>query len=176
MFPVIVLHRLVDLRYLDFLQAVGVDAKQDLQKDTSIIRANGPPLGKTNGFGDVDAASAISTFMGGTSGSTGATAAGSTAAGAPATTKRGIFSRGLLSGLLGGAGNNAGGTGKNAGGASSGTTSTGTKTPDGTVESGIAAAAGKGATSGLPTVADDGTLTMTLHQVYFIPPVQPYEY
>ncbi|KAJ5054250.1 uncharacterized protein L3040_000529 [Drepanopeziza brunnea f. sp. 'multigermtubi'] len=41
----------------------------------------------------------------------------------------------------------------------------GTKTPKGTKETGVAAAAGTGANSGLPTTADDGTITMTFHQV-----------
>jgi hypothetical protein len=41
----------------------------------------------------------------------------------------------------------------------------GTKTPKGTSETGVAAAAGQGASQGLPTTADDGTITMTFHQV-----------
>ncbi|KAF5851893.1 hypothetical protein GGP41_000623 [Bipolaris sorokiniana] len=41
----------------------------------------------------------------------------------------------------------------------------GTKTPKGTAEQGVAAAAGTGASTGLPTTADDGTVTMTFHQV-----------
>jgi hypothetical protein len=41
----------------------------------------------------------------------------------------------------------------------------GTKTPSGTVETAVKAAAGAGGSSGLPTTADDGTLTMTFHQV-----------
>jgi hypothetical protein len=41
----------------------------------------------------------------------------------------------------------------------------GTKTPSGTSETGVKAATGKGATSGMPTCADDGTVTMTFHQV-----------
>lgn len=41
----------------------------------------------------------------------------------------------------------------------------GTKTPPGTVENGVAAATGVGATSGLPTCSDDGVVTMTFHQV-----------
>jgi len=41
----------------------------------------------------------------------------------------------------------------------------GTKTPKGTKETAVKAATGMGATSGLPTTADDGTLTMTFHQV-----------
>jgi hypothetical protein len=41
----------------------------------------------------------------------------------------------------------------------------GTKTPKGTVETGVKAAAGAGAADGLPTCADDGTVKMTFHQV-----------
>lgn len=36
---------------------------------------------------------------------------------------------------------------------------------EGPPEAGVAAAAGAGATSGLPTCADDGTITMTFRQV-----------
>ncbi len=43
--------------------------------------------------------------------------------------------------------------------------STGSKTPAGTVETGVKAAAGKGAISGLPTCSDTGVVTMTFHQV-----------
>lgn len=41
----------------------------------------------------------------------------------------------------------------------------GSKTAKGTSESGVAAAAGTGQESGLPTCSDDGTITMTFHQV-----------
>jgi hypothetical protein len=41
----------------------------------------------------------------------------------------------------------------------------GTKTPKGTSETGVKAAAGAGASSGLPTASDDGTVTMNFHQV-----------
>lgn len=41
----------------------------------------------------------------------------------------------------------------------------GTKTPPGTKETAVQAATGQGATSGLPTSADDGTVKMTFHQV-----------
>jgi hypothetical protein len=100
-------------------------------------------LGRTQGGGAVDAASAIATFMG-----SGATGAAGTAA-----TKRQ-----LLGGLLGG--------GKKAGAAGgAGASAAGTKTAKGTMEGGVAAAAGSGASSGLPTTADDGTITMTFHQV-----------
>jgi len=110
------------------------------EADTSIIRTRemggkASALGRTNGGGAVDAASAISTFMGGS---------------APAAaTKRGIAD------LLGG------GAGKQGGGA----TSAGQKTAKGTTEQGVSKAAGSGASSGMPTTADDGTITMTFHQV-----------
>lgn len=120
------------------------------EADTSIIRAKemggkASALGRTQGGGPVDAAAAISTFMG-----TGA-AGGAAAA---ANTKRG-----LLDALTGG----AGGAGGAAGGAAA--SAAGTKTPKGTSETGVAAAAGQGASQGLPTTADDGTITMTFHQV-----------
>jgi hypothetical protein len=41
----------------------------------------------------------------------------------------------------------------------------GSKTPKGTVETGVAATTGQGAKSGLPTCSDDGVVTMTFHQV-----------
>lgn len=94
-------------------------------------------LGRTSN-GPVDAASAIATFMG--------TGSGAAAKGATA-------KRQLLAGLLGG----GKGKGGNAG--------DGSKTAKGTTEQGVAKAAGTGATSGLPTTADDGTITMTFHQV-----------
>jgi hypothetical protein len=86
-----------------------------------------------NKSGPVDAAAAISTFMGG----------------APA--KR------QLSALLGGL------TGKAGGG--QGTATNGQSTAKGAKETGVAAAAGTGASSGLPTTSDDGTITMNFRQV-----------
>ena len=120
------------------------------EADTSIIRTRemggkASALGRTQGGGPVDAAAAISTFMG-----TGA------AGGAAAANKK----RGLLDALTGGAGGAAG-----AGGAGGAASAAGTKTPKGTNEAGVAAAAGQGASQGLPTTADDGTITMTFHQV-----------
>lgn len=41
----------------------------------------------------------------------------------------------------------------------------GTKTPKGTKETAVKAATGAGASSGLPTTADDGSVQMTFHQV-----------
>ena len=64
----------------------------------------------------------------------------------------------LLGGLLGGGG--AGGAGGGAG-----ADAQGTATPKGTAETGVSRAAGSGAASGLPTVGDDGTISMTFHQI-----------
>ncbi|KAJ9315917.1 hypothetical protein DTO271D3_3895 [Paecilomyces variotii] len=114
------------------------------EDDTSIIRDKelgtdkASALGRTKGNGPVDAASAIATFMGNST--------------ANAATKR---RRGLLSDLLGGGKDDQ----------NDANTSEGTKTADGTVEEGVKAAAGTGATSGLPTCSDNGTISMTYHQV-----------
>ena len=129
------------------------------EADTSIIRKNGPPLGKTNGGGPVDAAAAISKFMGGS----GASTTGSTTTKG---NKNANKKRGLLDGLLGGgdaAGGNAGGAG--GAGGSSAADSTGQKTAKGTSETGVSKAAGQGASSGLPTPDENGVISMTFHQV-----------
>jgi hypothetical protein len=103
-------------------------------------------LGRTQGGGAVDAGAAIAAFMGGVGGAAGASTAG------VATTKRQnsthlpcLFC--LLSDPPPAKG------------------SKGTKTPKGTTENAVATAAGAGAASGLPTAADDGSITMTFHQV-----------
>ncbi|EUC33040.1 hypothetical protein COCCADRAFT_97134 [Bipolaris zeicola 26-R-13] len=115
------------------------------EADTSIIRAKemggkASALGRT-ASGPVDAGAAIAKFMG-----TGAAGLAGLLGGL------GGNKRGLLDALTGGAGG-AGGAGA------------GTKTPKGTTEQGVAAAAGSGASTGLPTTSDDGTITMTFHQV-----------
>jgi len=118
------------------------------EADTSIIRkgemggSKASALGRTPDGGPVDADKAISVFMGG--------------ADAPkqANNKRQLDQ--ILSGLTGGKGNKAGGAGAAA---------TGKKTADGAMEQGVSRAAGQGASKGLPTTADDGSITMTFHQV-----------
>ena len=60
-----------------------------------------------------------------------------------------------------------------AGGGGAATDAVGTKTPKGTVENGVAAAAGSGASSGLPTVGADGVISMTMHQVRSHPSLSP---
>ncbi|KAH8808097.1 hypothetical protein F5884DRAFT_355248 [Xylogone sp. PMI_703] len=114
------------------------------EADTSIIRSRelgtqkASALGRTQGGGAVDAAKMISLFMGGGSNTT------------TAKETRDIYRENILRRALFGGG--SGGNG-------------GTKTPKGTVETGVEAAAGTGEVSGLPTCSDDGIVTMTFHQV-----------
>ena len=123
------------------------------EADTSIIRkrelgtAKASALGRTEGGGPVDAATMIAAFMDGAAGNT-------TAAKTAREIHEAALERRALGGLLGGKGK---GAAAGAGG--------GTKTPKGTVETGVKAATGAGATSGLPTCSDTGVVSMTFHQV-----------
>lgn len=71
------------------------------------------------------------------------------------------FLGGLLGGGAGGAGAGAGATGI------AGLLGGGGDKVNGPPEARVAAAVGQGASGGLPTCADDGTVTMTLRQVSF---------
>lgn len=130
------------------------------EADTSIIRTaelgsnKATALGRTNGGGPVDAGKMIALFMGGASNSSATTSTSSTSS----TDKRGLAD--LLTG--GGA---TGASSTDASSTAAGASSAGTKTTKGASESGVSAAAGAGTASGLPTCADDGTVTMTFHQV-----------
>lgn len=99
-------------------------------------------------------------------GASGATGVEDDLSGTPAAQKK----RQLLGGLLGGLGGGAGGAGGAAGGAAGATGIAGllggggTKA-EGAPESRVAAAAGQGASSGLPTANADGTVDMTFRQV-----------
>jgi hypothetical protein len=73
--------------------------------------------------------------------------------------------RQLFGGLFGGGGG-AGGAGGNAGATGiAGLLGGGGDKVDGPPEARVAALSGAGASSGMPTAADDGTVTMTLRQV-----------
>ncbi|GAP87788.1 putative cell surface protein [Rosellinia necatrix] len=127
------------------------------QADTSIIRdselgtSEASALGRTQGNGPVDASVMIAAFMGGASAPTNNGAA--SAAGVEddlsalkgKTNKRGVLD-GLLGGLTGG-GNNQG------------------VKSDKPAENSVAAASGQGLASGMPTCADDGSITMTFRQI-----------
>lgn len=75
----------------------------------------------------------------------------------------GATKRQLLGGLLGG------GKGKGGGGATGigGLLGGGGTKAEGAPESRVAASAGEGASSGLPTAGDDGSINMTFRQVCF---------
>lgn len=111
------------------------------EADTSIIRANelgtskASALGRTS-TGPVDASKMISMFMGGNANATDVKAAREIHLAS-------MHRRSLVVRAADG----------------------GAKTPKGTSETGVKAATGAGATSGMPTCADDGTVKMTFHQV-----------
>ncbi|KAI1850737.1 hypothetical protein JX265_004448 [Neoarthrinium moseri] len=113
------------------------------EADTSIIRdrelgtSKASALGRTNGGGPVDAAKMVALFMDGAGGNTTA---------AKAARDLHAENKARYAGLAIRA------------------TGGGTKTPKGTSETGVKAATGA-ASGGMPTTADDGTLTMTFHQV-----------
>jgi len=115
------------------------------EDDTSIIRDDelgtdeASALGR-NSNGPIDPNTVLATFMGSSANKTKAK---------PKT------KRGFLDGLFGGGDSSSG----------SATESAGTSTPEGTTEDIVAKTAGDGASSGLPTCSDDGTITMTYHQV-----------
>ncbi|KAL2177785.1 uncharacterized protein P884DRAFT_292002 [Thermothelomyces heterothallicus CBS 202.75] len=143
------------------------------QADTSIIRdreiSSGRvgPLGRTQGSGPVNASTMIAAFMG-----TGAAPPNITD---PEAASVGVeddlgqlnddggsgggrgfrnAARQLLKGLLGGGGGGGASGGRNAG-----------QAPAAKTEGNVAALAGQGATSGLPTCSDDGIITMVFHQI-----------
>ncbi|TQS33875.1 hypothetical protein Golomagni_05766, partial [Golovinomyces magnicellulatus] len=111
--------------------------------DTSIIRERemgskkASALGRTQKGGPVDAGKMVNMFMAGEGGN-----------GTSNKEARELHAANLLRRSL---------VPREAGG--------GKKTPKGTVEKGVQAAAGTGSQSGMPTCSDDGTVTMTFHQV-----------
>ncbi|KAM5347941.1 hypothetical protein ACJ41O_007765 [Fusarium nematophilum] len=131
------------------------------QADTSIIRdreiqsGEASPLGRTQGNGPVDPAVMISNFLGTGGGNAAPTNDGANAgvgveddlSNLPDQQRRRHKRQrgGFLSGLFGGGGQGD----KN-------------ETPE---ETSVAASAGDGSTSGLPTAADDGSVNMTFRQI-----------
>ncbi|KAK3389803.1 hypothetical protein B0H63DRAFT_428332 [Podospora didyma] len=119
------------------------------QADTAIIRdreirsGEVGPLGRTQGNGPIDAATMIASFMGGAAAPTnnGANSSVGVEDTIPTTAKT--------------ASKKAAARGTEAGGLNT----------DGATETNVAATAGEGATSGLPTCADDGSIEMVFHQI-----------
>lgn len=132
------------------------------QADTAIIRdreinsGKCGPLGRTQGNGAIKAETMISAFMGtGSAPTNNGQGVGveddipASAGGASAKSRNKARQIGkLLGGLLGGGGRGGGGT-----------------KAEGAPESSVKAAAGAGASSGLPTASDDGKVTMTFRQI-----------
>ncbi|WYZ45824.1 hypothetical protein EsH8_IX_000049 [Colletotrichum jinshuiense] len=124
------------------------------QADTAIIRdreiASGEvgPLGRTQGNGPVSAETMINNFMGGSAApkNNGAASATGVEDNIPNMKRVELYARQGLAGIFGG--------GKNKG-----------KQGNGPPEARVAATAGMGASQGMPTCADDGTITMTFRQI-----------
>ncbi|KAI0882053.1 uncharacterized protein GGS22DRAFT_54010 [Annulohypoxylon maeteangense] len=131
--------------------ACGSQADTAIIRDREITSGKASPLGRTQGNGPIDAATMIQSFMGGATApkNNGSAASVGVEDQIPANAGKrdNFFVRGLKD-LLGGL------TGK----------SGGTKT-SAAQETSVAATAGKGATSGLPTSADDGSITMNFRQI-----------
>ncbi|KAE8825219.1 hypothetical protein HRS9139_08329 [Pyrenophora teres f. teres] len=149
------------------------------QADTAIIRdreiASGKagPLGRTQGNGVVDAAVMVGAFMG-AGAAPPANNGAAASVGVEDNIQQPIQKRQFLSNLLGGLGGGKAGGAGGAGGATgakagatgiAGLLGGGGENVSGPPETRVAAAVGAGATSGLPTCADDGTITMTLRQI-----------
>ncbi|KAI1742262.1 cell surface protein [Xylaria scruposa] len=132
------------------------------QADTSIIRDRelgtnkASALGRTEGNGPVDASAMIANFMDGAPAPTNKGAASSSGVEDDLSGLKGAGQnkRGVLGNLLGGLTGGGGGDNK----------SKGTKSEQAT-ENSVAASAGQGSSSGLPTCSDDGSITMTFRQI-----------
>jgi hypothetical protein len=169
-----------DRTALTVFSGCGSQADTAIIRDREIASGKATPLGRTQGNGPVDASVMVAAFMGagnaaapptnqGASGAVGveddipqnAQAQGRGRAGAGARRRQLL---GGLGGLFGGGG--AGGAGGNAGATGiAGLLGGGGTKAEGPPEARVATAMGAGATSGLPTCADDGTVTMTLRQI-----------
>jgi len=144
----------------------GSQADTAIIKDSEIASGKAGPLGRTQGNGVVDAAVMVGAFMG-----TGAAPPANNGASGSVGVEDNIQGqagqqqkRQLLAGLLGGGKGKAGGAGAGATGIA-GLLGGGGDKNTGPPEAGVAAAAGAGASSGLPTAAADGTVTMTMRQI-----------
>jgi hypothetical protein len=142
----------------DSISGCGSQADTAIIRDREIASGKCGPLGRTQGNGAVDASVMISAFMGtGTAPPANSGASGSVGVEDNIQQKRQLFG-----GLFGGGGKAGGGGATGLAGLLGGG---GGDKNTGPPEAGVAAATGAGASAGLPTAADDGTVTMTLRQV-----------
>jgi len=126
----------------------GSQADTAIIRDSEIASGKASPLGRTQGNGKVDASVMINNFMGGDAApkSKGKAAATGVEDDIPNIKRAELYARQGLAGLFGG--------GKNQG-----------KKGNSVPEARVAATAGMGASEGMPTCADDGTITMTFRQI-----------
>ncbi|KAI1007405.1 Appressiria-specific vitulence factor [Podosphaera aphanis] len=118
------------------LPTCGSEADTSIIRDRELGTSRASALGRTVGSGPVDASKMVSMFMDGGGNATATKAA------------REIHATNLLRRSL--AKREANG---------------GARTPKGTVEAGVKAAAGMGSEAGMPTCTDDGKIKMTFHQI-----------
>lgn len=149
------------------------------QADTAIIRDREMnevgPLGRTQGNGPVRAEDVISNFMGSGTGAPtndGANESVGVEDDIPANAQRKKMRkrqlRDLIGGFFGGGSSSSDDDDSSSGGGRTGLGGLfggGGNSDEGPPESSISASAGAGASDGLPTCADDGTITMTFRQV-----------
>lgn len=149
------------------------------QADTAIIRdremSEVGPLGRTQGNGPVRAEDVISNFMGTGNGAPTNNGANSSvgvednipqSAQGRKTRKRQLGN--FIGGLFGGGGDSDNDSSSGGGGGRGGLGGLfggGGDSNEGPPESSVSASAGEGASAGLPTCADDGTISMTFRQV-----------
>jgi hypothetical protein len=146
-----------------WLSGCGSQADTAIIRDREIASGKAGPLGRTQGNGMVDAAVMVGAFMG----QGAAPPANQGASGSVGVEDNIQQKRQFLGGLLGG-----GGGGGKAGGAAGATGIAGLLGGGGDKVSGppearVAAAVGAGSAGGMPTCAEDGTVTMTMRQVSF---------
>ncbi|KAK1960745.1 cell surface protein [Colletotrichum sublineola] len=127
----------------------GSQADTAIIRDSEIASGKATPLGRTQGNGKVDASVMVNNFMGGEAApkSKGKAAATGVEDNIPNMKRAELYVRQGLAGLFGGG---AGAKGNK---------------QNGPPESHVAASAGVGASDGMPTCADDGTITMTFRQI-----------
>ncbi|OAL55423.1 cell surface protein [Pyrenochaeta sp. DS3sAY3a] len=135
----------------------GSQADTAIIRDRDIASGKATPLGRTQGNGPVDAAVMIGAFMG-NGAAPPANQGASGSVGVEDNIQQNGQKRQLLGGLFGGGGG-AGATGV------AGLLGGGGDKVNGPPEARVAAAMGAGSSTGLPTCADDGTVTMTLRQI-----------
>ena len=138
----------------------GSQADTAIIRDREIASGKATPLGRTQGNGPVDASVMVAAFMG-VGAAPPANQGAASSVGVEDNIQQPGQKRQLLAGLLGGKGKAGGAGATGLGGLLGGGGDKNTGPP----EASVAAAMGAGASAGMPTAADDGTVTMTLRQV-----------